>query len=330
MRMKNPPHPGLSVRHDCLEPLGLSVTEGAKILGVSRKQLSDLVNCHAGISPEMAIRLDKAFGGGAETWHRIQAYLESGTGGSYRSLNAGYARRPAADRFNRPRHATHLLQLARVRLGNMARQPGGIAGIIANMTSSAARHTRRRSENNFPPTMFARRPNFAERRRLIRQPAASRKFPLRQCIGLILELFRLLGWRDGCNRNWNIRPAVVGIDGHFFCDGTHVLLRFNRSDIVADPVNMLGEWMILCWINRLETEEPRNFDQYNSRKSIAQGLAVFDFLGRIGRKWSIRRKLNVRKIFQFQPVFLGALRHPLQGIVGKEQRSTKLWCAIWP
>ena len=73
MPMKNPPHPGLSVRHDCLEPLGLSVTEAAKRLGVSRKQLSDIVNCHAGISPEMAIRLDKAFGGGADTWLRLQA-----------------------------------------------------------------------------------------------------------------------------------------------------------------------------------------------------------------------------------------------------------------
>ena len=73
MAMKNPPHPGLSVRHDCLEPLALSVTEGAKALGISRKQLSDIVNCHAGISPEMAIRLDKAFGGGADTWLRLQA-----------------------------------------------------------------------------------------------------------------------------------------------------------------------------------------------------------------------------------------------------------------
>ena len=73
MPMKNPPHPGLSVRHDCLGPLGLSVTEAAKRLGVSRKQLSDIVNCHAGISPEMAIRLDKGFGGGADTWLRIQA-----------------------------------------------------------------------------------------------------------------------------------------------------------------------------------------------------------------------------------------------------------------
>lgn len=64
MATKNPPHPGRSVRHDCLEPLGLTVTEEARRLGVSRKQLSDLVNCHAGISPQMAIRLDKAFGGG--------------------------------------------------------------------------------------------------------------------------------------------------------------------------------------------------------------------------------------------------------------------------
>ena len=71
--MKNLPHPGLSVRHDCLEPLGLSVTEAAKKLGVSRKQLSDVVNGHSGISPQMAIRLDKAFGGGANTWYRLQA-----------------------------------------------------------------------------------------------------------------------------------------------------------------------------------------------------------------------------------------------------------------
>lgn len=73
MPMKSPPHPGLSVKLDCLEPLGLTVTEAAKVLGVSRKALSDLVNGHAGISPEMAIRLDKAFGGGATTWHALQA-----------------------------------------------------------------------------------------------------------------------------------------------------------------------------------------------------------------------------------------------------------------
>ena len=73
MPMKNPPHPGFSVRHDCLEPLGLSVTDAARRLGVSRKQLSDVLNGHSGISPEMAIRLDKAFGGGADTWFRLQA-----------------------------------------------------------------------------------------------------------------------------------------------------------------------------------------------------------------------------------------------------------------
>ena len=73
MPMKNPPHPGLSVRHDCLEPLGLTVTEAARKMGVSRKQLSNIVNGRSGISPEMAIRLDKAFGGGAATWHQMQA-----------------------------------------------------------------------------------------------------------------------------------------------------------------------------------------------------------------------------------------------------------------
>jgi len=73
MPMKNPPHPGLSIRYDCLEALGLTVTEGAKILGVTRQALNNLVNCKAAISPEMAIRLDKAFGGGADTWLRLQA-----------------------------------------------------------------------------------------------------------------------------------------------------------------------------------------------------------------------------------------------------------------
>ena len=73
MPMKNPPHPGLSIRYDCLEPLGLSVTDAAAHLGVSRKQLSDVLNGHSGISAEMAIRLDKAFGGGASTWYQLQA-----------------------------------------------------------------------------------------------------------------------------------------------------------------------------------------------------------------------------------------------------------------
>jgi len=73
MRMKNPPHPGLSVRHDCLEPLDLSIAEGAKVLGVTRQAMNNLVSGKAGISAEMAIRLEKAFGGSAETWLRMQA-----------------------------------------------------------------------------------------------------------------------------------------------------------------------------------------------------------------------------------------------------------------
>ena len=73
MSMKNPPHPGKAVRVSCLEPLGLSVTQGAKVLGVSRQALSNLVNGHARISGEMAVRLAKAFGSTTETWIRLQA-----------------------------------------------------------------------------------------------------------------------------------------------------------------------------------------------------------------------------------------------------------------
>ena len=73
MPMKNPPHPGLSVRLNYLEPLGLSVTEGAKVLGVSRQALSRLINGQAGISPEMGIRLSKAFGTTPDIWMRMQA-----------------------------------------------------------------------------------------------------------------------------------------------------------------------------------------------------------------------------------------------------------------
>ncbi len=72
MTMKNPPHPGETVRYDCLEPLGLTVTEGAKALGVTRQALNNLVNGKSGISPEMAIRLSKAFGGSPETWLKMQ------------------------------------------------------------------------------------------------------------------------------------------------------------------------------------------------------------------------------------------------------------------
>ncbi len=73
MPMNNPVHPGRIVRHDCLEPLDLSVTGAAKVLGVTRQALSNVVNGKAGVSPEMAIRLSKAFGSTPETWVRMQA-----------------------------------------------------------------------------------------------------------------------------------------------------------------------------------------------------------------------------------------------------------------
>ncbi len=71
--MKNPPHPGRIVRQDCVEPLELTITAAAKALGITRQALNNLVNGKAGISPEMAVRLSKAFGGSAEMWLRLQA-----------------------------------------------------------------------------------------------------------------------------------------------------------------------------------------------------------------------------------------------------------------
>jgi len=70
--MKNPPHPGHSIKDACLDPLNLSVTEGAKRLGVARPTLSKVINGHAGISPEMALRLEKMGWGRAEAWLRMQ------------------------------------------------------------------------------------------------------------------------------------------------------------------------------------------------------------------------------------------------------------------
>jgi addiction module HigA family antidote len=72
MSMKNPSHPGAIVRYDCLEPLGLSVTEAARVLGVTRQTLNNLVNGKAGVSAEMAVRLSKAFGSKPEFWLRLQ------------------------------------------------------------------------------------------------------------------------------------------------------------------------------------------------------------------------------------------------------------------
>jgi addiction module HigA family antidote len=77
LKMKNPPHAGYSVRVDCLEPYGLSVTEGATILGISRSALSNLVNEGADLSWDMAIRLAKAFGGTPEGWMRLQFQFDA-------------------------------------------------------------------------------------------------------------------------------------------------------------------------------------------------------------------------------------------------------------
>jgi len=76
MRMKNPPHPGRIVRQECLEPLGLTVTQAARALGVTRQTLNNLVNCRAGVSPEMSIRLSKAFGSSPEIWLGLQMQFD--------------------------------------------------------------------------------------------------------------------------------------------------------------------------------------------------------------------------------------------------------------
>jgi len=76
MIMKNPPHPGSVVLRECIQPLGLTITEAAQALGVTRNTLSELVNEKRGISPEMAVRLSKVFGGTEEGWLVQQAQYD--------------------------------------------------------------------------------------------------------------------------------------------------------------------------------------------------------------------------------------------------------------
>jgi len=71
-RMKNPPHPGRIIRQECIEPLGLTITEAAARLGVTRQALNNVINGKAGVSPEMSIRLSKAFGSKADVWLGLQ------------------------------------------------------------------------------------------------------------------------------------------------------------------------------------------------------------------------------------------------------------------
>jgi len=70
--MNNPPHPGLTIKHDCIEAMDLSVTQSARVLGVTRQALNNVLSGKSGISPEMAVRLEKAFGSTAEAWLHLQ------------------------------------------------------------------------------------------------------------------------------------------------------------------------------------------------------------------------------------------------------------------
>lgn len=85
MIMHNPPHPGEVIKDLCLEPLGVSISAAAKALGISRKTLSAIVNGHAGISPEMAIRLSIAFDTTAESWLNQQSQYDLWHAEQYRS-----------------------------------------------------------------------------------------------------------------------------------------------------------------------------------------------------------------------------------------------------
>jgi addiction module HigA family antidote len=76
MTMKNPPHPGVVVLQECIVPSGLTITRAAEALGVTRNTLSELANGKRGISPEMAVRLSKVFGGNAESWLVQQAQYD--------------------------------------------------------------------------------------------------------------------------------------------------------------------------------------------------------------------------------------------------------------
>jgi addiction module HigA family antidote len=82
--MYNPPHPGEIIKELCLEPLGLSVTDAAKGLGISRKTLSSIINGKAGISPEMAVRLSIAFNTSSESWIRQQSQYDLWQAEQYR------------------------------------------------------------------------------------------------------------------------------------------------------------------------------------------------------------------------------------------------------
>lgn len=72
MPKSNPPHPGTYILDECIRPLGLTITEAANGIGVTRNTLSRLIHGHNGVSPEMAMRLSMAFGSTPEMWLRLQ------------------------------------------------------------------------------------------------------------------------------------------------------------------------------------------------------------------------------------------------------------------
>jgi len=80
MPMKQPVHPGSIIKHDCLEPLGLSMTKAAAVLGVTRQTLSRVINEQTAVSPEMAIRVSKAFGSTPKHWLRLQLAYDMAQG----------------------------------------------------------------------------------------------------------------------------------------------------------------------------------------------------------------------------------------------------------
>jgi antitoxin HigA-1 len=95
MEMHNPPHPGESIREDCIKAVGLTVTDAAKKLGISRQSLSEVLNGHHGVSAEMALRLETMGWGSAIGWLRNQA--------SYDLWQAKSKHRAAAERAATPR-----------------------------------------------------------------------------------------------------------------------------------------------------------------------------------------------------------------------------------
>ncbi len=96
MPMKNPPYPGRSIKDACLEPLGLNVTEGAKVLGVTRNTLSRVINGQSGISPDMAIRLEKAGWSNADHWLRLQTAYDLAQARKHQEPHPGGSLRAAA------------------------------------------------------------------------------------------------------------------------------------------------------------------------------------------------------------------------------------------